>query len=335
MSTTIKDIANAVNISTAAVSLVLNNKPCRISEEKKELIRRTAQEMDYQPNRNAVALVTSRTMIIGTIVYDVSNAYFAEFAKGVEDTAADFEYQILLVNINNRKNKAKNYAKILGYNSTDALIVASNLDDPELEKYVNSYYNSKKPVANAGNGKCQFPSGNIIFRNEKGGYLATKHLLELGHRKIGCITGPNNTPVVRLEGYKAALEEYGVPYDNALVKCGDYHGETASILARELYEQGVTAIFTFNDLMAYGVYRMAKEMKIRIPADLSVVGFDDLEYSSLMSVPLTTIHQPAYAMGVECCKMAIRMIQYNTLYADNIYFEPELIVRKSTKKYEG
>ena len=143
MSTTIKDIANAVNISTAAVSLVLNNKPCRISEEKKELIRRTAQEMDYQPNRNAVALVTSRTMIIGTIVYDVSNAYFAEFAKGVEDTAADFEYQILLVNINNRKNKAKNYAKILGYNSTDALIVESNLDDPELEKYVNYYYNSK------------------------------------------------------------------------------------------------------------------------------------------------------------------------------------------------
>lgn len=335
MATTIKVVAKAANTSITAVSQVLNGRECRISQEKRELILKIAKELNYQPNRNAVALATNCTQVIGVILNDISNSYFAEFAKGAEDIASEHGYQILLVNITNRWNKPKHFANLLGFDSTDGLILTRDLDTPELEKYINIYYNErKKPIANAGNGERQFPYGNVIFDNERGGYIATKHLLELGHRRIGCITGHNFTPYSRLNGYRRALEEYGVPYDEALVKVGDYHEELAAEYAGELYDKGVTAIFTFNDLMAYGVYRMAEKNHIRIGDDLSVVGFDDLEFSSFLSVPLTTIHQPAYEMGEASCKMLLEMLSKNTQEVENVYFQPELIVRKSTKRLE-
>ncbi len=220
MNATIKDISRITNVSVAAVSLVLNNKPCRISEDKKALIRKTAQELDYQPNRNAVALITNRTMKIGTIVYDIGNAFFAEFAKGVESMAANHGYGMLLVNMHSRTRQPKDYAELLGYNSIDGLVVASNIDDPALERYVTSYHNFNKPVAIASNGDNQIHGGNVIFRNNEGSYLATKHLLELGHRKIACITGPFLTSKDRLFGYMKALKEYGVEYRKKWSKSG-------------------------------------------------------------------------------------------------------------------
>lgn len=335
MATTIKDVARAANVSITAVSQVLNGRDCRIAQQTRELILKTAKELNYQPNRNAVALATNCTQVIGVILNDISNTYFAEFAKGAEDYASEHGYQILLVNLRNRWNKPKRFANLLGFDSTDGLILTRDLDTPELENYIKTYYEDrKKPIANAGNGERQFPSGNVIFDNEQGGYIATKHLLELGHRRIGCITGHDHTPSSRLNGYRKALEEYGVKYDSELVKSGDYHEELAAKHAKDLYEAGVTAIFTFNDLMAYGVYRMAEKNDIRIGEDLSVIGFDDLEFSSFLSVPLTTIHQPAYEMGEASCKMLIQMLGNNTQKADDIHFQPELIIRKSTRAIE-
>lgn len=333
MSTTIKDVAREAGISITAVSQVLNGRQCRISQEKRELILKTAMELNYHPNRNAVALATNCTQVIGVILYDISNTYFAEFAKGAEDVASENGYQLLLVNMYNRLNTPKNFGQLLGFDSTDGLILTRDLDTPELEKYITTYYyERKKPIANAGNGEIQFPAGNVIFENEQGGYIATKHLLELGHRKIGCITGPEFIPSSRLNGYKRALQEFGIAYDKDLVKAGDYHEQLASSYAKELYDAGVTAIFTFNDLMAYGVYRMADKNHLRIGEDISVVGFDDLGFSSFLSTPLTTIHQPAYEMGAASCKMVIQMLQNETLQVEDVYFQPELIIRKSTKK---
>lgn len=329
--TTIKDVANEVGLSITAVSQVLNGKDCRISQEKRILIQQKAKELNYQPNRNAVALVTNCTKIIGVILNDISNIYFAEFAKGAEDIASENGYQLLLVNMQNRWNKPKSFANLLGYDTTDGLIITRDLDTPELKKYIDTYYyERKKPVANAGNGEFIFPSGNIIFDNEQGGYIATKHLLELGHRRIGCITGSEYTPLSRLRGYKKALLEFGIEYDETLVKVGDYHEELATKHAKDLYEQGVTAIFAFNDLMAFGVYRMAEQNNLCIGKDLSVVGFDDLEFSAFLSTPLTTIQQPAYKMGEASCKMLIDMIKNDTQTAEDVHFQPKLIVRKST-----
>lgn len=131
--TTIKDVANEVGLSITAVSQVLNGKDCRISQEKRILIQQKAKELNYQPNRNAVALVTNCTKIIGVILNDISNIYFAEFAKGAEDIASENGYQLLLVNMQNRWNKPKSFANLLGYDTTDGLIITRDLDTPELK----------------------------------------------------------------------------------------------------------------------------------------------------------------------------------------------------------
>ena len=331
MGTTIKDVARAANISITAVSQVLNDRPCRISQEKRELILRTAKSMNYHPNRNAVALATNCTQVIAVILNDISNAYFAEFAKGAEDTASGYGYQLLMVNVTNRQDKPKDFEKLLGYDTTDGLILTRDLDIPELAHYINGYYNErKKPVVNAGNGEMMFPSGNVIFENEKGAYIATKHMIGRGHRRIGCIAGPKLTPFSRLRGYRRALEEAGIAYDESLVKAGDYHVDIAREYARELYMSGATGIFCFNDLMAYGVYQMADKAKLRIGKDLSVVGFDDLEFSALLSTPLTSVRQPAYEMGAASCRMLVDMIQNDRREAEDVYFQPELIIREST-----
>ena len=333
MKVTIKDVAKATNVSITTVSLVLNGNPCRVSEEKRELIIKTARKMHYQPNRNAVALATNRTKVIGVILNDINNAYFAEFAKGVQDVASIQDYQILLVNMQNKWGKAVEFSRILGCDNTDGLILTRDIDTPELESFIEDYYtNRKKPVANAGNGEKMFPSGNIVFDNEMGGYIATKHLIENGHRVIGCITGHDMTPSTRLAGYRKALEEAGIPYSEALVRSGDYHQEQAEIYAREFYEMGATAVFAFNDLMAYGVYRMAKHHSLQIGEDLSVIGFDDLEFSEYLSVPLTSIHQPAYEMGAASCRVVLEMIEKGTQSAADVFFEPTLIKRASVKK---
>ena len=333
MKTTIKDVAKAADISITAVSQVLNGKPCRISEEKRELIVRMAKELHYQPNRNAVALATNQTKVIGVILNDISNTYFAEFAKGAQDIATQNGYQILLVNLRNRWGKSVEFARVLGFDNTDGLILTRDIDTPELEQYMNSYYyDRKKPVANAGNGEKMFPCGNIIFDNELGGYIATKHLIDNGHRVIGCLTGHDLTPSSRLNGYKKALEEAGIPYDEELVKSGDYHQEPAELLAKEFYDKGATAIFAFNDLMAYGVYRMAKHNSLKIGEDISVVGFDDLEFSEYLSVPLTSVKQPAYDMGAASCRTLLEMLDNSCQKADNVYFEPVLVQRASVKR---
>ena len=331
MGTTIKDVAAAVNMSITAVSQVLNERPCRISQEKRELILRTAREMNYHPNRNAVALATNCTQIIGAILNDISNTYFAEFAKGAEDAASENGYQLLLVNVTNRQNKPKDFEKLLGYDSTDGLILTRDLDIPELAHYIHVYYDERrKPVVNAGNGKKMFPSGNVIFENEEGAYIATKHLIERGHRRIGCIAGPDLTPDSRLRGYRRALREAGIPYEDALVKAGDYHVGIGKKYAGDLLDAGVTGIFCFNDLMAYGVYQMAETRKIQIGRDLAVVGFDDLEFSSMLSTPLTSVRQPAYEMGAASCRMLVRMIHSGMSEAKDIRFRPELIIRRSS-----
>ena len=330
MKATIKDVAKAAGMSITAVSQVLNNRPCRISQEKREKILAAAKLLNYTPNKNAVALVTNRTNVIGVILNDISNVYFAEFAKGAEDEAYEHGYQILMVNIMNKKARNRDFSKLLGFDSTDGLILTRDLDTPELTEYIHAYmYDRKKPVANAGNGEVMFPSGNIIFKSEQGSYMATAKLLELGHRKIGCITGPDYMPSSRLNGYKRALEEYGVPYDPHYVYAGDYHPETAAVYAKKMVEDGVTAIFTFNDLMAYGVYRMAEEQHLEIGKQLSVIGFDDIEFSTFFRIPLSSVRQPAYEMGRASCQMVIEMIKNGTQKSDDIYFEPELMIRAS------
>lgn len=329
MAVRLKDIAKVTGASVATISLVLNDKPCRVSVEMREAIHKAAKELNYQPNRNAVALITKRSKKIGMIVYDIENTFFAELAKGVETRAAKMGYGLLLVNAQNYGENNQDFSSLLGYSDIDALIAAMNITHGNVENYIENFKETKKPIVFVGDYEDKSDCGYVIFNNQKGGYLATKHLLDLGHTKIGCITGPEDSPKGRINGYIEAIKDAGIDYDPKLVKTGNYTFHSGYQMSQELIKLGVSAIFACNDLMAYGVFRMAEEQGIKIPEQLSVVGFDDLLYSALMAVPLTSVRQPAFAMGEAACLKAQEMIEEELLQSEDVFFEPELVIRKS------
>lgn len=338
MRVTIKDIAKRTGLSVSTVSLVLNHKSERISEETIQKVMQAAQEMNYHPNRLAVGLITKRTQTLGLIIPDIANAFFAEIAKGAETECQKQGYSLILCNTNDHPEKDIDYVNVLIDKGVDGILFTMAVSS-QVHKDVQCFNIAKqteKPMilvdrtVAAENKEAELPFVNAD--NELGGYMATKHLLEMGHRKIGFISGPmgEQSSQNRLFGYIRALQEADVTFDPMLTKVGDYHMETGYRLSADLIRRGVTAIFAGNDMMAYGVYRQAKDQNLSIPGDLAVLGFDDLEFSQMMEVPLSSIKQPTYQIGACAVQKIIKWIEHPEQKPESVCFKPVLMVREST-----
>ncbi len=177
---------------------------------------------------------------------------------------------------------------------------------------------------------------SVIVNHRSGGYAATKHLLELGHQNIACVAGPLalEDSQHRLKGYKEALEEYGIAYDPDLIYEGNYDRESGKEAVEYILglSKKVTAIFSFNDMSAYGVYNRLKKHNYYIPRDMSLVGYDDIFFSEILDVPLTSVSQPVYDMGVEAVQQIISEIGSGVNSRKCITFQPKLTVRESTQR---
>lgn len=338
MKATLKDIAAETGFSVTTVSLVLNNKPSKIPESTKQIIISTAQKMGYRPNQLAISLVKKRSDTIGLIVSDVSNPFFSTLAKGVEDVCRENGWNMILCNTNNMHKCDLNYINMLVDKGVDGIIYGM-AGDSTLKNAIDSCKLMKE----------QDMSFVIIDRYFKklhtsyigvdhllGGYYATKHLIELGHRRIACITGPLHLDDVleRLKGYKKALKEYGIKYDANLVFEGRYNMESGAAAFTWLMQTKSTAVFAFNDMTAYGLYIEAKKNGISIPKDFSVVGYDDIYFSKILESPLTTIKQPVHEMGVKAARILIEAIKSKKDPEEQFVYKPELIVRNSTRRLE-
>ncbi len=176
------------------------------------------------------------------------------------------------------------------------------------------------------------PGVDVCFDYRQGGFLATEHLLELGHRKIGCLAGDRSFQVTqeRIEGYRQALEKFGVPYDEKLVCYGDYTMESGYEAFSYLMGQRVSAIFSSNDEMAFGIYRAARNYGIRIPADISLVGFDNVPFADIMEAPLTTVRVPSVEMGSFIGRTAMELLsEAQEGERKKILYKPDLLRRGS------
>lgn len=338
MKATLKDIAADTGFSVTTVSLVLNNKPSKIPECTKQIILEAAKRLDYRPNQLAVSLVKKRTDTLGLIVSDVSNPFFSTLAKGVEDICRENGCNMILCNTNNMHKCDLDYINMLVDKGVDGIIYGM-AGDSTLKNAIDSCKLMKE----------QDMSFVIIDRYFKklhtsyigvdhlmGGYYATKHLIEMGHKKIACITGPLHLDDVleRLKGYKKALKEAGIKYDSKLVFEGRYNMESGAAAFPWLMKTKCTAVFAFNDMTAYGLYIEAKKNGISIPKDFSVVGYDDIYFSKILEAPLTTIKQPVYEMGVKATEILIEAIKNKKMPEEQFVYQPELIVRSSTRKFE-
>lgn len=306
---TIQDIAQRAGVSSQTVSRVLNNKP-DVSEETRKRIEQVIAELEYRPSDLARGLRSRSTRTIGLVVPDSANPFFAEIAKGVEEGGFEAGYSVMLCNSARMLERELEYLEVLQSKGVDGIIFITTTTQTA---HIRPLIERGTPVVlffrDAGN----LDVDTFKIDNHKAGYLATRHLIELGHRDIVCIRPHSDeTPSGRrANGYIHALEEAGLAVRPELMPRGDnlYTGGEAAV--SHLIAQGVgfSAIFASNDAMAIGAMRSLREHGLRIPEDVSITGVDDITLASYCEPPLTTVAQLKHEAGLLAVRALIERIE--------------------------
>jgi DNA-binding LacI/PurR family transcriptional regulator len=331
MAITIKDIAKQVGVSPSVVSRALNNK-YGVKETTREAILNTAREMDYYPNVIARSLVTRKTKTIGVMMGDISESFYSMIIKGMEFVAQTAGYTLLFSNSYDQLDHGDVLKKMVHGAKADGLvIVGSNIKD---EHFFLNLAEQEIPFVLLERNLAHPKINCIWVDNFTGGYLATQYLTGKNHRRIAHLAGPLHfqSALDRLEGYKKALAEAGLPFDKELVISGDFYWKTGHGATREILRRSpeCNAIFAANDTMAFGALQAIKEAGLKVPDDITVVGYDDIEFSALMNPTLTTIRQPRFEMGKLAVSNLLSTLESGESSGNNkICFTPELIVRGS------
>lgn len=330
---TIKDIADLAGVSKTTVSKVLNNKDEKISDTTRKKILDIVKEKNYRPNKMAQSLVTKKTKTIGIIIPDIRNPFFTDIVRGAEDKAVKEGYNIILCNTDENVEKEIKALNTLADKMVDGIIFAPS---SKIDLNSKEYNLSTKPIVLVDK-KLDIKNlkGIVSLDNEEGTYLETNHLVENNHKKILYLSGPLKNEIARdrLKGYKKALKEANIEYDEKLVLQGEYSLDWGYEIIQSLKNINFTAICAANDLIAIGAIKALKERNIHIPKDISVVGFDDIQTSSIIEPQLTTINQNSYDMGYESANILIKNLEKKEVNdIEKMIFKPELIIRSSTSQ---
>ncbi|MCG8496412.1 MAG: LacI family transcriptional regulator [Enterobacterales bacterium] len=331
---TIYQVAERAGVSLSTVSRVLNGK-ASVNKVLKERVEKAVKELNYRPNSVARSLANNRTDSVGVLVPELNAPFFGDLMQAVESTLRAADKHVIISVGRNCLETEKDAVEFLISRNCDALIMhAEALSD----EYLLELNQSKLPVALVNRQVEGLPEACTSLDNEKGGYLATRHLLELGHKDIAYISGPPDKcdASLRLEGHKRALSEAGLPINPQLIFNGDYSEEDGKIGLLELMARDVpfTALVCANDWMASGAISCARDLGMSLPHDLSVVGFDDVVFAHHVFPRLTTVSNPIAEMAEMSAKYILNKV-YGQANNVQLYFEPSLVVRESTVKHEG
>jgi len=321
---TILDVARKAKVSIATVSRVVNNDPHKVNSETRKRVLEVISDLDYRPNALAKGLLMKKTMTVGIIIPDISNNYYAEVVRGIQDVADQHGYAIILLNTDRNQDRIIKYIYFLREKSADGIIFSGGVIPGESLKEL------KERVVVIGRHKADFSA--VIIDNVGGAVKATQHLIELNHKRIGFIGGPDKSASARdrLAGYKGALVQNGHPVNKNLIRKGDFTLESGYREARDLIQkEQITAIFAGNDQMAFGAIRATKELGFKVPDDLSIVGFDNIPFSSCFVPSVTTVEIPMYQVGAAAMEMLVGVLAEKN--AEKVrWFGTKLIVRDST-----
>jgi len=332
---TIKDIAHMANVSHTTVSRALNDKS-RIRNETKEKILAIVRELNYQPNFIARSLVMKRTRTLGLIITTIANPFYTELALGIESTARSLGYNIILSFTHSDLSIERGSIDMLRSKGVDGILFSSaHMDDPNIAMLAEEEF----PIVLV-NRRTYHPMVKekvdyVGVDNILGGYLAVEHLIRLGHRQIGIIGGSAESSVAleRMEGGKKALQAYNLEQRNDYFWEGDFLKESGYRGGKRFLEMAEppTAIFAANDYMALGTYQAIAEGGLRIPEDIALVGFNDIEFTGMKGIELTTIGQKKFEMGALAVKTLVEKIEggESKPSTKEILLKPELIIRKT------
>jgi len=326
---TIEDIAKAVGVSISTVSRVLNSS-APVSKLTRRKVLKVVEDLHFTPNAMASGLVKKTSRTIGVMIPYITNPFFIELIKGVEDVACKYGFSMFLCNTNQVPEKEKFYINEMLKRRTDGLIIIStSITDKEIMEKAK---NAMEIVAVQADIE---DVDRVDTTDEQGMSLALEHLIELGHRRIALIGYRLDVTAVknRFLGYQRTLEKFGIPFRDEYVIKGDLYGDAGYFMTKKLLElkEIPTAIQCLNDNLAVGAYLAITESKLRIPHDISLSGFDNIIISKLMNPQLTTVAQPIYSMGETAGELLIKnILEGSKPIKQSIVLPTRLIVRDST-----
>jgi LacI family transcriptional regulator len=331
MAVTIKDVARESGVNISTVSRALNNS-YGVNDDTRQHVLAVASRLRYRPNRVARGLVTGRSHSLALILSDIRNPFFAEVARGAEDAASAAGCDLVLCNSDLDAGKQMQYVHSLMEKRVDGILMNSvSALSREQQAQLAS---CGVPIVLLNRSASSKGFSTVCADNEAGGALAARHLLELGHRNIGHITGPRQHGNLsdRTRGFTRTLEAAKHPV-TPVVLYGNINFAGGQALTAKLLASHpeLTAIFAGNDVMAFGAVRAILDRGLRIPDDISLVGFDNIEFASVMYPPLTTIHQPKYEMGQAAVEILLRLGREKQM-AEQRVLGVELIERQSCRR---
>lgn len=330
-----KDVAKLAGVSTATVSAYLNENKY-ISDKLRKKVQKAIEELNYEINTIAKSLKEERNYTIGIIVGNIASQFYSTLAKSIEDTANKSGYNVILCNSDYDSEKELKYLKVLKSNRVSGIIITPIGKNAE---YVNQLIDADTKVVLLDRLIEGVECDAVKMNNIDGAYKAVSYLISRGYKRIGIITGNIDitTGKERYLGYIKALEDAGILKNDELIKFGDFKKESGIRLTKELLKGSNTpeAIFTTNIDTTIGSLITIKEMNLKIPDDIAIVGFDDSDWSIILDPPLTAVSQPIYKLGKTATEILIKKIENGKKFINEkpkiMTYETNFIIRNSTK----
>jgi LacI family transcriptional regulator len=332
MPVTLKELAARARVHPSTISRVANHDPnLRIAPPTRQRIEALLRETEYRPNGIARGLKLRQTLVLAVVIPDVTNPFFAALFRGVEDAASPRGYNVLLCNTDGSPARQRSHLQSLHARRVDGVIMASSfLKDPTVRWLRHQGIPYVLVNRFSDDGHDPFVGSDDLV----GGRLATEHLVELGHRRIGHLAGKLtvSTGVMRRRGYLAALAERGLTPDPVLVVESGYTEEGGARAAQRLLALAdrPTAIFAVTDMTAVGAFGVARRLGLRIPDELAIVGYNDIPLATRMVPSLTTVHVPIHEFGAAAARLLLEQIETGEPSRRRVIFNPELVIRGST-----
>ncbi|RWZ59751.1 catabolite control protein A [Halobacillus fulvus] len=331
MNVTIYDVAREANVSMATVSRVVNGNP-NVKPATRKKVHEAIERLGYRPNAVARGLASKKTTTVGVIIPDISSIFFAELARGIEDIATMYNYNIILSNSDQNKDKELHLINAMLGKQVDGLVF---MGGKITEDHIREFKTSSVPIALAAtvDETGETPAVNINY--EQAAYEATELLLSNNNEKVAFVSGPEDTVVniQKLEGYKRAMNDHGHDPEKWIVT-GDYSYDSGIEALDQLLalEEQPTAVFVAADEMALGVIHGAQDRGMRVPEDLEVFGFDNTRLATMVRPTLSTVVQPMYDIGAVAMRLLTKFMNKEEVDEQNVILPHRIVERNSTQK---
>ncbi|MCM3627019.1 LacI family transcriptional regulator [Paenibacillus glycanilyticus] len=330
MKATIYDVAKEAGVSIATVSNAINGKG-NVSKKRREQILKIMEQMNYQPNVNASALMGKKTYTLGLLIPDISNPFFSEIARAIEDQAHQLGYSVIMCSTDNKDERVERYIGLLEQKNVDGILIGTGVDNLDILTNLQAKH---IPIVMISRETAALEVDTVVADDFVGGLMAAQHLAEMGHRRIAILSEQLKVSSARerIRGFKQGLQDRQIPFDDDHIVICNYMIEEGRRAAGGLLsrEDRPTALFCCNDVLAIGAMQEARSLGIKVPEELSIVGFDDTILAAVVDPPLTTVAQPITSMAKQAFQLLIANLDEAEPVKKRIVLRPEITIRQST-----